>query len=299
MNTFAFRLNPVGPFHLSETVGFLGRFAPAGLAPTDRASLDIAFPVDGDERSAGVHVIQDVVDGPVDVQVTSEAPEAAIRDQVARLLSLDHDATGFAGVGRRDPVVGRMLGDRPGFRPTGFWSPYEAAVWAIISHRVQMVQAARTKAAIGEQFGTRITVDGTDLVAFPAPGVLADATLDDVRGLGGRKPEWLRGVAAAALAGDLDATMLRSLPPEDAKRQLQRIPGVGPFSAELILVRGAMPTDVPVGFERRLVPAMIRAYELPDTTGEDELAAIVDGWSPFRTWTTVLVRAALDSTPGR
>jgi hypothetical protein len=54
-----------------------------------------------------------------------------VREQVARILSLDVDGTGFPEVGRRDPVVGGLQARWPGLRPVGFFSPYEAGAWAL------------------------------------------------------------------------------------------------------------------------------------------------------------------------
>jgi DNA-3-methyladenine glycosylase II len=60
-------------------------------------------------------------------EVFGDADPEAVRDQVARILSLDVDGSGFPAVGRRDPVVGGLQARWPGLRPVGFFSPYEAA----------------------------------------------------------------------------------------------------------------------------------------------------------------------------
>jgi DNA-3-methyladenine glycosylase II len=70
----------------------------------------------------------------------------AIRDQVARILSLDVDGSGFAAVGRADPVVAGLQRRYPRLWPVSFWSPYEAAAWAIIGQRIRNRQAATVKA---------------------------------------------------------------------------------------------------------------------------------------------------------
>lgn len=64
--------------------------------------------------------------GEVHGEVFGDADPATVADQVARVLSLDVDGTGFPAVGRRDPVVGRLQRRYPGLRPVTFWSPYEA-----------------------------------------------------------------------------------------------------------------------------------------------------------------------------
>ena len=292
-------IEPKGPFRLSATIGFLNAFRPAGLTTTDDAVvLRIAFVVDGADEVAGVDIRQAEADGPVRVGVTSAAPIEAVRRQVTRLLSLDHDGSGYPEIGKRDPVIGRLQAANPGFRPTGFWSPFEAAVWAITSHRIQMAQAAKLKAAMADLFGTVIHHDGHDLTAFPSPAALAAADLSTVPGLGGRKPEWLHAIAIAAMTGELDADRLRSMPVDEAMAGLQRLSGVGPFSAELILLRGAMTVDVPPGDERRHSGALAAAYGVSEPIDAGTIARITAGWAPYRTWVSVLIRAARDSSMG-
>ena len=120
-----------------------------------------------------------------------------------RILSLDVDGSGFPAVGSRDPVVAGLQERCPGLRPVGFWSPYEAAAWTIIGHRIRITQAAAIKARMARQLGEPVTFGDRVVYAFPAPARLA--SLDSFAGLAGRKPEWLRSVAVAALDGQLDA----------------------------------------------------------------------------------------------
>ena len=69
--------------------------------------------------------------------------------------------------------------------------------------------------------------------------------------------------------------------------------GIGPFGAELILLRSVATVDRAPATEPRLATAVRLAYGLPVDPGPDQLAAIVDGWAPFRTWVSVLLRATL------
>jgi DNA-3-methyladenine glycosylase II len=43
-----------------------------------------------------------------------------VRQQVARVLSLDYDGAEFLRVGERDPVIGRLQAAAPGLRPPLF-----------------------------------------------------------------------------------------------------------------------------------------------------------------------------------
>src|SRR6185437_13067090 len=95
-------------------------------------------------------------------------------------------------------------------------------------------------------------------VGFPSPQQLAK--LDAFPGLAGRKPEWLRSLAQAALDGQLDTARLRALPVADALADLKKLPGIGDFSAGLILLRGASAPDAVPSAEPRLARAVALAY---------------------------------------
>jgi DNA-3-methyladenine glycosylase II len=288
-----------GPFSLAASTRFLEGFAPAALDRSAGQPLELAFPVEGTWETVGVRV-REHADGVAGEIVSPAAPGpgllAAVRDQVARILSLDVDGTGFPAVGERDPVVGGLLRRYPGLRPVGFWSPYEAAAWAIIGARIRIRQAAAIKARMAGELGEAVSFGGRALSAFPAPQRLA--SLDAFPGLSGRKPEWLRSLAVAALDGQLDAARLRALPAAEAIAQLKDLPGIGDFSAELVLLRGAGAPDEIPRHEPRLARAVALAYDLPQPPSADELGLISRNWKPYRTWTTLLLRTYLEDETG-
>lgn len=164
--------------------------------------------------------------------VTQDGPSALIAvegpgnldlatQQVRRLLSIDIDGRGWPDVAARDEVIADAQAQLPGFRPCGFFSPYEAAVWSVLSRRLQIRQAAAIETQLTQQLGD----DG----AFPSSATLRAASLD----LPDRKAEYLQAIAEATLDGQLSGAHLRSLQPADAFVRVQNIPGMGPFSAEL------------------------------------------------------------------
>jgi DNA-3-methyladenine glycosylase II len=297
-----FTLVPRGPFSLAASIGFLEGFTPASYGGGPASVLELAFPVEGSWRTAGVRVRQDdggtVQDdgGTVTAEIVSPAepgPDlvAEIRLQLERILSLDVDGSGFPAVGERDPVVGEIQRKYPGLRPVGFWSPYEAAAWTLIVRRIRITQGAVIKARMNERLGEPVSFGGRVVHAFPSPQRLAG--LDAFPGLAAPKPEWLRSVARAALDGQLDAARLRAMPPEEALADLKKLPGIGDFSAGLTLLRGAgFPDAVPTG-EPRLARAVELAYGLPGPATPEQIVAISENWRPYRTWVTLLLRTLL------
>ena len=174
METFS--LVPRGPFSLTASIKFLEGFTPAAYAGSGDSTLELAFPVEGSWETVGVRVRQEA--GEVTAEIVSpDKPGAdlvaAVRSQVERILSLDVDGSGFSAVGERDPVVGQLQRRYPGLRPVGFWSPYEAAAWTIIGHRIRMTQAAAIKTRMAEQLGVPVSFGGQVVHAFPSPQQLA------------------------------------------------------------------------------------------------------------------------------
>jgi len=294
-----FTMVPRGAFSLAASIRFIEGFTPARYSPGPADVLELAFPAEGSWRTAGVRVSQ--VGDNVTAEIVSPAePDAElmaeVRPQVERILSLDVDGSGFATVGERDPVVGEVQRRYPGLRPVGFWSPYEAAAWTIIGHRIRITQAAAIKARMAERLGEPVSFGGRVVHAFPSPQRLAK--LDTFPDLAGRKPEWLRSLALAALDGQLDAARLRAMPPDEALADLKKLPGIGDFSAGLTLLRGAGAPDAVPTAEPRLARAVALAYGLPGPATPEQVLAISEGWRPYRTWVTLLLRTQLEYETG-
>jgi DNA-3-methyladenine glycosylase II len=296
-----FALTPIGPFSLASSIRFLEGFTPAAYQGPS-TGLDLAFCIDGRWDTVAVHVEQpDGEGGRVlgRVHAPTRLPDAAaeaVTAQLARILSLDVDGTGFPAIGRADPVVGRLQARYPGLRPVCFWSPYEAAAWAVIGQRIPIRRAAVVKARMAAELGITLDVDGREVSAFPAPAVLAG--LEGFAGLTEVKVDRLRGIARAALDGRLGAAHLRSLPREQALAELLALPGIGPFSAELTLLRGAGDPDHLPTAEPRLGRAVALAYELPEPPDPAALNARGQVWRPYRTWVTLLLRILLEEETG-
>ncbi|GAA3386098.1 DNA-3-methyladenine glycosylase family protein [Cryptosporangium minutisporangium] len=285
-------LTPRGPFSLAASIRFLEGFGPARYRAAGDGVLRLAFPVETpDARWPVVGVaIRQQPDGTVvaepDAPLADDLRERAVA-QLARILSLDVDGSGFPALAA-DPVVAGLQMRFPGLRPVCFTSPYEAACWAVLSHRVRRSQAAVVKARLTAVHGARRTVAGVQLSAFPDPATLL--ALPGFDGIPDGKLRWLHGLAHAAADGRLTGERLRGLDPAEALVALRRLPGVGPFSAELTLIRGAGAPDVFPLAERRLHGAMVELYALPGREPA-RLTEVAHRWAPYRSWVSVLIRS--------
>ncbi|MEA2484931.1 MAG: DNA-3-methyladenine glycosylase [Actinomycetota bacterium] len=283
-----FLLEAKGAYSLAASVNFLEGFAPAAQRPQSADAIQWTFLADDLESAASVRLFE--ASNGVRGEVLAGDPRQ-VRSQIARVLSLEVDGAGFPEVGRRDPVVGKLQDRYTGLRPVLFFTPWEAAVWALISQRIRIRQAVAIRTRLADELGRSVTVDNERVSVMPGPAQLRE--LDSFSGLSAKKIENLHALAEAAEGGVLDAAHLRSLTPEQALDELKNLPGVGPFSAQLTLLRGAGGPDYPPLAEPRMQHAVALAYGI-DEPSQEELGALAEGWEPYRTWVTFLLRVLLE-----
>ena len=280
-------ITPSGDFDLRASLRFSEGWEPAAIVPSAGGApvLRLAFAVDGWDGHAAVALTQDA-DGVVHGELAGTGDPAVAWRQALRIVALDADGRGYAAVGERDAVVGGLQARFPGLRPVSFHSPYEAAAWAVLNARMPAARARAVRDALAREHGAVLDVAGEALAAFPLPEALL-AVREPPRGVPEEKLRRLHAVAEAALAGRLDADALLARPRDEALTALEEIRGIGPFSARLILIRGSGATDVAATEEPRVRARIAELYGADADPG-----AVADGWRPFRTWVSVLLRSS-------
>jgi DNA-3-methyladenine glycosylase II len=288
----SFTIVPRGAFSLDQAAGF-------GFGPREAetgGAMRLCFAADGSGSATGV-VLRQSGDGTIAGDVHGDTPVELAREQVARILSLEHDGTAWEEAGGRDPVLGDLQARFPGLRPVLFHSPYEAAAWAVMVARTGRTQARQVRRWISERFGQTFELAGETMAAFPSAEALLEID-EPIPSLTNEKRLRLQGIAHAELEGRLDVTYLRELGPEAATAELQQLRGIGPFSSSLVVLRAIGFTDVlPVG-QPRVQQAVEQAYGITTPLTLEQLEALAEPWRPFRTWATVLMRVAGERAAG-
>jgi AraC family transcriptional regulator, regulatory protein of adaptative response / DNA-3-methyladenine glycosylase II len=213
-----------------------------------------------------------------------EAPAAAapaLSDLVARarrLLDLDADPAAVDATLAPDPLLAPLVARRPGLRVPGAWDPFETAVRAVLGQQVSVAAATTLAGRVAARLGTPVAApDGGLLRAFPTPDAVAAGDLDGL-GVTGARIRALRGLAAGVRDGAirLDA----AADPDATRAALLEVPGIGPWTADVIRMRAMRDPDAfPVGdlgLRRRLEAAGLA----------DPAAALAraEAWRPWRAY---------------
>lgn len=216
---------------------------------------------------------------------TSASRDAdALRRLVTRVFGLDEDLAGLDAVAGNDPTFGRLVERYRGVRPILIADPLEALAWAIIGQQINVAFAAKLKRALIERFGDRLCCDGQVYVLFPRAETLAALGPDDLRPLqfSRQKIDYLVSSAAAVASGALDLAALADLPTDAALAALTRLRGIGRWTAEYVLLRGAGHRDVIPAADGGLRRIIGQAYGLGRLATEAEVRALAERWAGWR-----------------
>jgi DNA-3-methyladenine glycosylase II len=284
-------LNFTGDYSFLGSVNLASKASFVEPLNSNSEILDLPLLIENSWKSVGVRIIQESNKVTAEILANpNQATKLEVKNQLERMFSLNIDATNFNKIIVNDKIIQNLYNQNKGIRPVLFASCYEGAARAIIGHQLPVKQAARITARISENHGTKLDFNGTTKFVFPAPNVLE--TLPYITGLSERKVDQLRILGAKT--GDwLSSESLLKITREQATIELQKLPGIGPFSSELILLRGAGDTDAFPLTEMRLHRAIIQAYQLDENTNIETLLKIAENWRPFRTWIGLYLRNSI------
>jgi AraC family transcriptional regulator, regulatory protein of adaptative response / DNA-3-methyladenine glycosylase II len=228
------RLPVRAPFASSEVMSFVGNRAIPGIESWDgvtyRRSLDLP---------AGPGLVELVAR---DDHVAARLGLSSWRDlgvavqRIRRLLDLDSDPAAVDAVLGSDPALAELVRSAPGRRAPASVDPYETAIRGVVGQQVSVAGARTVAGRFVRQVGRRLAEPIGDVThVFPRPDELADAP-DDAFSMPGARRDTIRRLAAAVAVGHLELDA--GSDPAVARLQLLALEGVGPWTADYVVMRG-------------------------------------------------------------
>ncbi|MFP6744200.1 MAG: DNA-3-methyladenine glycosylase, partial [Alphaproteobacteria bacterium] len=214
--------------------------------------------------------------------VTSNNPLDCMEDRLRRQFDLHADPAVIDGQLGADPLLAPLVAARPGLRVPKAWDVFELAVRAIVGQQVSVAGATTVTGRIATRFGTPLAgADGPVNRLFPIPEQLAEADVATT-GIPGKRARTINNFAAAVAKGDVVFDDFDGL--EDMVENLSALPGIGPWTANYIAMRGLGLADAfPVGDL-----GLVRAFDARGKTlSHAELTARAEAWRPWRAYATM------------
>jgi DNA-3-methyladenine glycosylase II len=135
-----------------------------------------------------------------------------------------------------------------------------------------------------ERFGPSLRVEGEEWFDFPPAEVIVGAHEAELVGVGlsRAKATALRRLAERALAYELDRERYTGLSTAEAMVALQKLPGIGPWSAGLILLRGMRRMDVFPAGDSGAARSLTALHDLPEKLTPREADEIATRFGELR-----------------
>jgi DNA-3-methyladenine glycosylase II len=227
-------LPTTAPFSFAQTVAFIRRFPPCqGEYLIEDDAITAAATIEG---RAIAFTIRD--GAPVTVEGPSTVSSAALVARAAHWIGAEDDLRELYRAAAGDPPFQALVEQLHGLHHVRFLTLEEIAVYCVMMQRAPIAMASRMKRGFLAAFGTPVSVGDRALRAMPAFDELL--TLD-ATAIGEAIHHPAKGkVIATVVRGvaDLGEDFLRTAPYATARDALLAIPGIGPFSAGAILLRG-------------------------------------------------------------
>ncbi|MCI4350923.1 MAG: hypothetical protein L3K15_05365 [Thermoplasmata archaeon] len=211
------------------------------------------------------------------------------RAAVREMFSFDHPLAAFYERTRKEPVLRGTDRRFRGLRIPRDATVYEALVHAVIGQQLSVIAARTIQRRLFDAVGAVFEVDGVQVPRVPTPSELLGLGADGLRavGLSRAKSTSILNLARREAARGFPARRLATAPVGWAVERLDREPGVGRWTAENALLRGAGRCDVFLAGDLGLRGALAAYGAVPKDRPEDEARAWGEanypGWGSYAT----------------
>lgn len=169
-----------------------------------------------------------------------------IERSVRRILGLDVDPAPLLRAAERVRRLRGLARSLRGMRPPRFATLFDTFANVVPFQQLSLDAGTAIVGRLVERFGEHVEHDALRIAAFPTAAAIGSAGRSALLacGLSRTKADALRHVARAIDAGDLSEDAIARLATNEALKVLTALPGIGPWSAALVLLRGFGRLDV-------------------------------------------------------
>ncbi len=243
-NAAGIRLATRAPFHLEATVRVLQRRPANAVEIWEEGRWLRAFATtEGLVLTALEN--RGSIDAPdVRFSILAGTPSAdtrrSLQQTMRKMLGLDLDPVRLRAAAERVRSLRPTALALRGMRPPRFAGLFDVFANVVPFQQLSLDAGTAIVGRLVARFGEHVSHDDRRFAAFPTANTIAGARPPALRtcGLSRSKAESLRHLAKMIDAGQLTEETIAQLSTRDALRTLMMLPGIGPWSAALVLLRG-------------------------------------------------------------
>lgn len=213
----------------------------------------------------------------------------ALVGYICEWFDLDNNLTAFYEMGYQDPLLRQPIESFYGLRNVGLPDLFEALCWGVLGQQINLKYAYTLKRQFVEKFGEALDYNGKKYWIFPSFSKIATLTTEDMADIKmtTKKSEYIIGIAKLMRDGELTKERLLKMNDfEQAEKELIRIRGVGPWTANYVLMRCLRyPTAFPID-DVGLINAIKLQMGMNRKPTKEEIRAVSSGWKDWEAYAT-------------
>lgn len=154
-------------------------------------------------------------------------------------FDLDNDLTPFYEMAKADPLLKMPAQKFYGLRVIGIPDLFEALCWGVLGQQINLAFAYSLKKQFVERYGDSIEWNGKKYWVFPTYERIAQLSPTDLADIKMtvKKSEYIIGIAKLMASEELSREKLMKMSFKDAEKNLIKIRGIGPWTANYVLMR--------------------------------------------------------------
>ncbi|MHA6252289.1 DNA-3-methyladenine glycosylase family protein [Oceanobacillus sp. CAU 1775] len=237
--------------------------------------------------------ISEYYDGNLFVQLLGDIHHSLNGEDVSlyirELFDLDRDLKPFYKLAEKDRLLQDAIIEHYGLRVVGVPNLFEAIVWAILGQQINLAFAYTLKKRFVETFGESIIFEGRHYWIFPRANDIAKLQVTDLTPLklSIKKSEYIIGVARLLTEKKLTKEMLSEAADlKTAEKILTNIRGIGPWTANYVLMRSVRFTDAFPIADVGLLNAIRNILGTKEKPTSEELMELAKRWSGWEAYAT-------------
>lgn len=244
---------------------------------------------------AAVHAFYDEPQGRLRASLVGSAADLEeAKERVRRMFGLETDPGPFERAVKASPHA-HLIAGREGQTIPQTASVWDGLVWVVVGQQISLAVAFALRRRLTRTFGVRLE---EDLWAPPSPEQVLAARPEDLAALGfsRAKTTYVLKAAEAVVAG-LELETWRRKEPLEIEKGLLAIHGLGPWSANYLMMRAfGLPDQVPVG-DAALVRSLAEFFGLERRPDVKKTRELMEPFAPHRSLATFHFWSRLEKKP--
>lgn len=174
----------------------------------------------------------------------SPEQKKAMKEALAAKLTVDQDLREFYLMARKDPILRHTVRDLYGMHDTNPGHMFSEATLAVLLQMAPLRRSEEMMECVIMNFGECAVFDGKKVYAWPTPEQVAKLNTRTLRKCRlGYRAKYILQLAKIFRAGFPTPEELTRLSPDEAKKLLLTLPGIGDYSSDIINPHGGFPID--------------------------------------------------------